>query len=244
MPALIRSVAGSNSGSAASTTMTAAMPAGFTANDLLISVAFSALSAAPSARSGGGTLVRNIVDSTTANMDVIWKKAVGGDAAFTWTVTSRKWAVVTVAITAGTWDDVSATPFHIENGVNFTPTTAATTYTTPSVTLSADDLLLVSGFGNRATSTWTAPAQTPPMTVGGQATSTGTTPASVALLHSALNAVAQGSISRTATASVSSVDACMWIGAVRPSATPVTPVFEGMLGSRFNRRATVRAATW
>lgn len=239
----VRSAAGGNSGSSAGTTMTAVMPAGFAAGDLLISVAFSALTAAPTARTGGGTLVRNIADATS-NMDVIWKAAAGGDAAFTWTVTSRKWAVVTVAVMAGTWDNVSPTPFHVENGTNYTSSTAATTYTTPTVSITADNTLLIAAFGNRAASTWTAPAQTPPMTLGAQSTSTGTSPGSAALTHSALNAVPQGSISRTGTASVSSTDACMWTAAVNASATPTEVKFDGVYGQRFIHRAVVRAATW
>lgn len=234
---------GSNSGSAASTTMTAAMPPGFVANDLLVSVAFSALAAAPSARTGGATALRNTADAAF-NMDVIWKKAVGGDAAFTWTVTSRKWAVVTVAVVAGTWDAVSASPFHVENGVNFTSTTASGTLTTPTVTVAADDTLLLAAVGNAGASTYTVPAQTPPMTLGAQSTSTGTSPASAALIHSALNAVAQGSVSRTATASVAVVNACMWIGAVNPSATPAQAKFKGVPVGTRRQTAVTSAANW
>lgn len=243
MPAQVRSAAGSNSGASASTTMTAAMPAGFQAGDLLIGVAESALAAAPTARGGGVTPLRNMVDATS-NMDVVWKAATGGDAAFTWTVTSRKWAVVTIAIVAGTWDATGPTPFHIENGGNHTAAATAS-YTTPAVTLSADDLLLLAAFGNRGSSTWTVPAQSPPMTLGAQSTSTGTNPASAAIIHSALNAVPQGSISRTATASVSQADACRWIGAIMPAAsgTPAgrpAPVY----GQRFIRRAVSRSTRW
>lgn len=243
MPAQVRSVAGSNSGSAASTTMTAAMPSGFQVNDLLVSVAFSALTAAPSARTGGATALRNIADAAF-NADVVWKKAVGGDAAFTWTVTSRKWAVVTVAIVAGTWDAVSASPFHIENGVNFTSATASGTLTTPAVTVSAADTLLLAAVGNAGASTYTVPAQTPPMTLGAQSTSTGTSPASAALIHSALNAVAPGSFSRTATASVASVNACMWIGVINPSTTPTVAKWKGVPPGTRRQTAVHSAANW
>jgi hypothetical protein len=242
MPAQVRSAAGSNSGTTASTTMTAAMPAGFVANDLLVSIAFSALTAAPSARTGGATALRNIADAAF-NADVVWKKAVGGDS-FTWTVTSRKWAVVTVAIVAGTWDAVSPSPFHVENGVNFTSATASGTLTTPAVTVSADDTLLLAAFGNAGASTYTVPAQTPPMTLGAQSTSSGTSPASAALIHSALNAVAQGSISRTATASVASVNACMWIGAINPSTTPTQTKFRGVPVGTRRQTAVNSAANW
>jgi hypothetical protein len=242
MPAQVRSVAGSNSGSAASTTMTAAMPPGFVADDLLVSVAFSALAAAPSARGGGATALRNIADASF-NADVVWKKAVGGDT-FSWTVTSRKWAVVTVAIVAGTWDAVSVSPFHVENGVNFTSTTASGTLTTPAVTVAAADTLLLAAFGNAGASTYTVPAQTPPMTLGAQTTSSGTSPASAALIHSALNAVAQGSISRTATASVAVVNACMWIGAVNPSTTPTQAKFRGVPVGTRRQTAVNSAANW
>lgn len=240
VPAQIRSVAGSNSGTAATTTATAAMPSGFAAGDLLVSVKFSALAAAPSARGGGVTPLRNIVDAT-ANMDVVYKAAVGGDAAFTWTVTSRKWSVVTVAIVAGTWD--TGTPFDIENGLPHTAAAAAT-YTTPAVTVTAADALILAVFGNKGASTWSVPAQTPPMVLGAQTTSTGTSPASAALIHSALNAVNPGSISRSATASVSLADACMWIGAVRPSSTPTLAGYSGVYGQRFIRRAVTRSSSW
>jgi hypothetical protein len=52
VPAQVRSAAGSNSGTTASTTMTAAMPTGFVANDLLVSIAFSALTSRSSPAPG------------------------------------------------------------------------------------------------------------------------------------------------------------------------------------------------
>jgi hypothetical protein len=240
VPAQVRNATGSNSGSAATTTMTATLPAGVQPGDLLISVAFGALAAAPTARPSASTLVRNIADATS-NMDVIRKTAAGGDV-LSWTVTSRKWAVTTVAIVAGTWD--TANPFIVENGINHTAAAAAT-YTTPSVNVTEDDGLLIAVFGNRGASTWTVPAQTPPMTEAADTTSSGTNAASCCLTHSALNAVPTGTISRQATATTSQADACMWIAVIRPSATggPI-PRFRGAVGQRYVRRAVTRSTRW
>lgn len=196
------------------------MPSGFAAGDLLIGVAFSSLAAAPTGRPAGSTLIRNVSDGTTFNMDVVRKAAAGGDV-FTWTATSRKWATVVLAVLAGTFDATTPVAAGEENGINHS-SAATATYTTPSVTLGVDDCLLLAAFGNRVASTWTAPAQTPAMVEAADTTATGTTPASCCLYHSALNAVPTGAISRQATASLASADACMWIGAVRPG-TAQTP---------------------
>jgi hypothetical protein len=241
MPAQVRNVAGSNSAASATLSITATMPTGFVAGDLLIGIARGAAAAAPSARPSGSTLIRNIAD-TAFNLDVVRKTAVGGDT-FAWSAAvARKWAVTVIAVVAGTWD--TGTPIDAENGLNHTAA-SATLYTTPSITVVTADCLLIAAFGNAAASTWTSPAQTPAMVMGATTTSTGTTPASGCLIHSALNAVPLGATTRQATASLTSAEACMWIGAVRPSSTPTIGKWVGMPpGQRRPSVATHTASTW
>lgn len=241
MPAQIRSTAGSNSGASATASINATMPTGFVAGDLLIGIATGASSAVPSARPSGSTSIRNIAD-TSLNMDVVRKTAVGGDT-FSWSASvARKWSVTITAIIAGTWD--STTVFDVENGINFTSGTAAFTYTTPAVTVAVNDCLLLAAFGSFTASTWTQPAQTPAMIEAVDTTSTGTSAASSCLTHSMLNAIPLGSISRQATASLSSINACMWIGAIRPGPGSVSSRWGGVPSGTKRQRAQIRASAW
>jgi hypothetical protein len=240
LPAQVRNAAGSNSGSSTALTFAPVMPAGLTAGDLLLAIVRGSTAAVPSARPSGWTLVRNIADANF-NMDVMWKQAAGGDTASWSAAVARKWAGTVIALITGTWD--TGTPFDVENGVNHTAA-AATLYTTPSVTVSLNDCLLVAAFGNRAASTWTTTNTNPTMLEAADTTASGSNPASASLYHSALNAVPLGAITRSATATVSSADACMWIGAIRPGGTPTPGKGAGQPVGTKRVRAQHRAASW
>lgn len=235
MPPVIRSQQVANSGSATATVFTPALPSGVgapVAGDLLFGIAVGSLGVAPSASPSGWTLVRNIADANL-HMSVYRKTAVGGDAAPSWTATARKWAGWTCAITALTWD--TGTPVDVENGAA-QGTTAATLYTTPSVSVTTDGCLVIAAFGNRAASTWTTTSTSPSMTEAGDTSASGTTPASIGVYHTGGNAVPIGTITRTGTASVSSADACMWIGAVRLAAAAPVDLTRSRRGHRFQQQ--------
>lgn len=209
------------------------------AGDLLLAAACGSLGAVPSATPSGWTLIRNIAD-TTFHMSIYWKTAAGGDANPSWTATSRKWAGATLVIAAGTFDPT--TPIDAENGAAI-GTTAITALATPSVSTVTDQDLLVSIFGNLAASTFTSTNVNPAMLEAVDTTASGTNPASCAMYHSGTNSVAIGSYIRNATASVSSANGCMWLGAIRPGSGSPVPKFRGIYGTRFNRGASI-ASNW
>jgi hypothetical protein len=195
------------------------MPAGFVAGDLLIGIAMASNGTAPSARPSGSTLVRNVASGTVFSVDVVRKTAVGGDV-FTWTIgTARKWAGCVIAVTTGTWN--TTTPINIDNGVA-QGATSATTYATPTVTVTTPDGLAISAFGNQAQSTWSTADTNPAMTEICDQTSTGTTPASCGVYRSNAAPAAAG-LTRSATATVASASACMWLGVVNPSPAVLRP---------------------
>jgi hypothetical protein len=191
------------------------MPAGFAAGDLLVGFASGALGVVPSARPSGWSVLRTITD-TNMTVDIVTKTAAGGDAAPSWTATSRKWSGACIAITGGTWNTGGA--WDVENGAA-QGTTSTTSYAAPSITTLTADCLLLAMFTNLAASTWTNTNTNPAMVEAVDTTASGTTPTSLSLYHSSLNVVPVGAITRNGTASVASADACMWAGAIKPTGT-------------------------
>lgn len=240
MAAIVRVAQGNNSGSATATSFTLTLPAARQSGDLLIALVGSSTTTAPT-RPGTWTGIRAIADAAS-HLDVMRLTEAGGAAPVWSKTTACKWAGVVVCIAAGTWD--TGTPVDVENGVNHTAATA-TLHTSPSATVVTDNCLLIGGFGTKAAATWTTADANPVMLLGAQTNSTGTNPASVAVFTSGTNPASVGSITRSATASVSSAEACMWIAAIRPDpgGTPGGRWVGVPIGTR-RLRAAHRASTW
>jgi hypothetical protein len=240
MPPIVRTAQATNSASAAATTFSPTRPAGRLTDDLLIYVVASSTTTAPT-RPGTVTGVRGIADAAF-HLDIC-RQQEAGQAQPTWSkAASCKWAAVVLCIQAGTWD--TTTPLDVENGQIESSGTAVALHTTPAVTVTVDDCLLVAGFGSNVAATWTTTDTAPPMLEAGDTAASGTTPATCAVYHSGTNAVATGSISRTATATVTSINAGMWLAAVRPaSSTPTGKWTELPAGQKRNPTAH-QTANW
>jgi hypothetical protein len=192
------------------------MPAGLVVGDLLIGYACNGGGDVPATRPTGSTPAFNMDDGTVFNMDVVYKVAVGGDAAFTWTTaTARRWSGGVVAVTAGTYNPV--TPL---NGIALAKgTTSNVTFTTGALTPASADTLLLAAFGEQAAGTWTTADTNPAMTELVDVASTGTSPTSIGVFRSNTPPAAS-SITRNATASLASANG----GAVLIAVNPVVAV--------------------
>lgn len=215
MPPIVRAAQPTNSGTATAATFSPARPASVVTDDLLLYIVASSTTTAPT-RPGTVTGVRGIQD-TAFHLDVC-RQQYAGQVAPSWSKTTAcKWAGICLAIMAGTWDTV--TPFDAENGAAEASASAVALHTTPSITILTDDCLLVAGFGTNLGATWTTADTNPAMLEAGDTAASATSPASAALYHSGTNAAPLGAITRSATASGTSVNAGMWIAAVRPGAS-------------------------
>lgn len=243
MPPLVRGATGSNSGSGTVTAFTPSLPAARATGDLLIAVVVSSTATVPT-RPAAATSVRSVADAAM-HLDVVrWTEA--GAAAAAWSKTAVcKWAAAVVTIAAGTWDTV--TPLDVENGTNEASATAVAAHTAPTVSVGTPDCLLVAAFATLAAATWTNTQTGPVMLEASDSASSGTTSVSAALYHSGTNDVPTAAISRTATASVASVDGCMWVGAVRPgpNSVGISRWAEGHpAGVRYIRQAVQQATNY
>jgi hypothetical protein len=242
MPPIVRTAQGTNSGSATAISFSPIRPAGRLTGDLNLYIVYSSSTTAPT-RPGTVTGLRSIVDAAF-HMDICYQTEAAQTQPIWTKGTACKWAGAVLCVQAGTFDTV--TTFDVENGANQTGA-AATLYTTPSITVGVTDCLLVAAFGNAGASTWTAAAQTPVMVEAVDTTASSTTPASMCVYHSSTNQVPTGAITRQATATVSSADACMWAATIRPASSTPSPnrwSLGNPPGTRYIRQALQQATNY
>src|SRR3989449_5151339 len=156
--------------------------------------------------SSGWTLVRRIDNTTKVGLGIYWKVAssesgrvcrsyagAGYDFAFSPGSGSQSMTGAIVAYSGV----VSTSPINLENGQT---TAASTTHSTPSITTTVANTMLMTSFGLAGTGTWTPPA--------GMTERSDSTAQAVALeLADLLQATAGATGAKTATASVSKVGA-------------------------------------
>jgi hypothetical protein len=176
MPPSVRAVgAGGNTAASTATTFSPPMPVGLRAGDLLIGFAGNGSGLVPTVRPSGSSLIGNVPDGVTYNLDIVQKVAVGSDV-FTWTSGSAtRWAGFVMAITAGTYR--VATPCY--GNVGLAQGTASTTFSCPLSTPTDSDSLQIAVFGAQVAGTWSTTNTNPTMTEICDTTSTGTGAASM-----------------------------------------------------------------
>lgn len=133
-------------------------PAGTVANDVMIAsigVAWSGTTAPVATPPAGWTLVRQIDNATaTRNSLFVYRKVDGGaePASYTWNFTNFSFASGGIQSFSGV---NTATPVDVENGA---ATASALTHTTPSVTTTVANAMLVTSHTYASSGTWTPPA--------------------------------------------------------------------------------------
>jgi hypothetical protein len=204
---------------ATGTAVSASLPAGIVAGDLiLVCLTNNTGSGTTATTPTGFTLLRRVNDGTTLTDDFFWKRAAGGETTVTSTLSvSSKWLVHAVVLTGVV---STGSPFVVESGQGEPNTTAVTAHDTPSVTNTNSGAWALTSFSTRGgtAATWTPPT--------GQTELLDSTTSSTSQIASSLNsseaAVAAATQFYTATSTFGSALATAWVGFVapEPSATP------------------------
>jgi hypothetical protein len=209
-------------GSGTATSLAVPYPASVQANEVLVACVCNRTgNQAPIIGPGGGWLEAPsspVYKGNSIALSVWYKIATGSESgSATWTTLFNGNPVATkIAGAMARFSGVdTANPFNASGSVaeGATPTT---THTTPSVTTTTANCMLVELFSDRGTSTWTPPtgnSETERIDV----TTTGTADVSLELVTSGL--VAAGAYQKTATATASSQYACMGLWALKPAST-------------------------
>lgn len=216
-------------GSGTASSLAISYPASIQANEVLVACVCNRTgNQAPIVGPGGGwTEAPNspIYKGNSIALSVWYKVATGSESgSATWTTLFGGNPVVTkLAGGMARFSGVdTATPFHVTAG-QAEGTTPTTTHSTPSITTTLANCMLLELFSDRGTSTWTPPSgnsETERIDV----TTTGS--ADVSLEYVTSTTVATGSYQKTATASASSQYACMWIGALKPGSSGTATGFD------------------
>jgi hypothetical protein len=219
-------------GSGTATSLAVAYPASVAAGEVLVACVCNRTgNQAPIVGPGGGWLEAPNSPTYKGNsiaLSVWYKVATGAETgSATWTTLFGGNPVATkLAGAMARFSGVdTANPFNASGAVA-EGTTPTTTHTTPSVTTTTANCMLVELFSDRGTSTWTPPtgnSETERIDV----TTTGTADVSLEFVTSGL--VAADAYQKTATATASSQYACMGIWALKPASTGTANAFDTTL---------------
>ncbi len=160
----------------------------------------------------GWTLVRRINHGTVSSLAVFWHFYAAGETTYTWTVSGHViWGAGDVLAYAG----VNTSPIDVDAGQD--NPAAGTSYSTPSITTTGANEVLVAtfaGLGNTGANTWSAPSGTT------QRASVDNTIGRTVESAEKLQATAGASGVLTATVSPSQVYAMTHLLALRPASAP------------------------
>jgi cellulose synthase/poly-beta-1,6-N-acetylglucosamine synthase-like glycosyltransferase len=143
---------GVRNGGGNATSFTIFLPTGLQQGDLMLAaISTRGGSAVTISTDAGWTLIRRVDNGATLSLAIYWKVAGANEGDFHFTLGSQQKAIVDIIAYAGV-DPTS--PVDVENGQL---TAAGTSHSTPSITTTGANEMVVAHFGNAATSTWTPP---------------------------------------------------------------------------------------